>query len=123
VKRSLLDPLPRQLSTKALAALVALVVCGTGVAVVRFLESGPGPIHRPAASVRAAPATPEAQRAPRPVRPSTWISTSNSTPAGSFSSRDAGARDGYPAPRGSAPCSSSERGGAPTLYRPDAQGS
>lgn len=123
MKRSLLDPLPRQLSTKALAALVALVVCGTGVAVLRFLESGPGPIHRPAPSVRAAPAEPEAQRAPRPARPSTWISTSTPNSGGTPYGRDSGLRDASPAPGDRSPCSASGDGGAPTLYRPDAQGS
>jgi hypothetical protein len=54
VKRSLLDPLPRPLSTKALVALVALVVAGTGIAVIRFLESSPG-LQRHAPEVYAAP--------------------------------------------------------------------
>ncbi len=54
MKRSLLDPLPRQLSTPALVALVALVVCGTGVAVARYLDSDPHDL-RSSGAVHAAP--------------------------------------------------------------------
>jgi hypothetical protein len=49
MKRSLLksfDPLPHALSTKALSALVAIVVLGIGVTVARYLESSTGPAHR-----------------------------------------------------------------------------
>jgi hypothetical protein len=49
MKRSLLrsfDPLPNALSTKALSALVAIVVLGIGVTVARYLESSTGPATR-----------------------------------------------------------------------------
>lgn len=114
MKRSLLDPLPRQLSTSALAALVALVVCGTGVAVARFLESGPVPLQRAPVSVRAAAPTSGDATSPRPIRaPSRGASYSiSATPSAS----DGACR----AQANSAPCQT--RDVEPTLARPSVEG-
>lgn len=114
MKRSLLDPLPRQLSTSALAALVALVVCGTGIAVARFLDSSPGPVHRPAASVRAAAPASGDTAPPRQVRPASRgasyaISSTPTAPDGACRAQP-----------GSIPCP--VRDVAPTLARPGVEG-
>ncbi|MCY2960418.1 MAG: hypothetical protein NTY35_09665 [Planctomycetota bacterium] len=114
MKRSLLDPLPRQLSTKALAALVALVVCGTGVAVVLFLEAGPGTIRVPSASVRAAPSVSDSVRPPRSDRPTSR--------GAAFSGSDSPDAFGGSASRAAPACSTQVREDQPALYRPDVQG-
>jgi hypothetical protein len=67
--RSLLEPLPRQLSTKALALVVALVVLGTGIAVVRYLDAAAPGIAPRGSTVWAAPAVGADSAAPRALRP------------------------------------------------------
>ncbi|MBL8861338.1 MAG: hypothetical protein JNK02_04925 [Planctomycetes bacterium] len=120
MKRSLLDPLPRQLSTPALAALVALVVLGTGVAVARFLESA-------ATKVEAAPASqvlPRVEgRVPGP---------DPGQPAGPWRELSGGARRSGPAYSTGASWTEALRGcsggatpssePAPAAYRPGADG-
>jgi len=121
MKRSLLDPLPRQLSTKALAALVALVVCGTGVAVVRFLESSHQTVHGAPADVRAGSPSCEEDR---PVR----VRASTRGAAESNSSYSSGTSEAwFDASRctssgDSAPASAAHDREA-TLARPPVQGS
>lgn len=122
MKRSLLDPLPRQLSTKALAALVALVVCGTGVAVMRFLESGPGAPPRAPSAVRAAspsdePAPQHAPRAPRTARPDGR--TAGPSWTGPSSSLGDTGRCNPATTSSAAPVRDSE----PTLFEPERTGS
>lgn len=109
--RSLLDPLPRQLSTKALAALVALVVCGTGIAVLRFLETSQSPSHRPVPSVRAAEPAPSTPPPTRTSRPSTWGTAFSGSASSSV--LDAAARG--------LPCAPA-REDQPTLARPAVEG-
>jgi len=119
VKRSLLEPLPRQLSTTALAALVALVVCGTGVAVARYLESSQGPFHAAPSAVRAAPPATESN-APRPTRTSPRDTSAYSS--GAATSTDA--TDMGCSTRSASACGESPaREVQPTLYRPPGDGS
>lgn len=122
MKRSLLDPLPRPLSTTALVALVAFVVAGTGIAVGLFLESEPG-LRRANPAVEAAP--PAAERALGPDRPESlsqrWSPArpgrSAVVPSGAL-----GAGSSGPGSSGTGPAarpSASDCGGAaPTLFRP-----
>jgi hypothetical protein len=86
VNRSLLDPIPRQLSTQALAVLVALVICGTGVAVSHYLDSDPGVHKRADGVIHAAPSQSEVEWRPQaPARPSTWGGMISTTGTGSGS--------------------------------------
>lgn len=48
VLRSCLDPLPRFVSTKSLAAIVSIVLVGTAVSVFEYLESARPPVRRAA---------------------------------------------------------------------------
>lgn len=65
VLRSCLDPLPRILSTRGLAAIVALVVSGTALSVYEYLESSRVP-ERAWPKGRPAAAAPEAFRGKAP---------------------------------------------------------
>lgn len=84
MKRSLLDPLPRQLSTQALAVLVALVVCGTGIAVARYLDSDPHD-RRSTGEIHAAPAEESGNDPFRRSAPSSFSSPGSLSPPASFS--------------------------------------
>lgn len=117
MKRSLFDPLPRQISTQALAALVAVVVCGTGVAVARFLESSPGPVARPSSIQAASPS--EGPRAPRASRPGTW----GAAPAAGASIRaDTCSTEVQGQRADPSPCQGTVRDCEPTQFRPAADG-
>jgi len=129
VKRSLLDPLPRPISTPALVALVALVVCGTGVAVMRFLETAPGAARRSHGTVHAAP---EGGAAPAPeTRRDTWRAPARPITRGTLSAGGGTLRSDIrpsetttgmsEAQTRSIPCSAAET--APTLARPLSVGS
>lgn len=48
VLRSCLEPLPRFVSTKSLAAIVTIVLVGTAVSVFEYLESARPPVRRAA---------------------------------------------------------------------------
>ncbi len=123
MKRSLLDPLPRQLSTTALAALVALVVCGTGVAVARFLESSQGPLRQAPAAVRAAAPTPDGWKSPRTARPSSRGAADSSRANDSSRPSMDGFDGGCSTRATSAWGESSVRDAESTLYRPTVEGS
>jgi len=131
VKRSLLDPLPRPLSTASLVALVALVVCGTGVAVMRFLETAPGFGRGAQGTVQAAPEAESTPAAVSPragdrssVRPSVrgTLSAGGGSQRGDLNCNQAttggSTTDGATAQTRSIPCSEA----APTLAQPPSSG-
>lgn len=129
MKRSLLDPLPRPLSTPALVALVALVVCGTGVAVMRFLETAPGTGRRAHGTVQAAPeggsapaAAPQRDTWRAPARPSVrgTLSAGGGTLRSDVRCTEA-TSSGSDASTRSMPCSATEA--APTMAHPSSVGS
>jgi hypothetical protein len=129
VKRSLFDPLPRQISTKALVALVALVVFGTGISVARFLESSRTPIERAPAEVRAAPAVEPAIEGTRPQRidrPSTRdarYSSGTSSPNGTTYTDGFGRNSALGRLQRAPSCSTSIEVEEPALARPTVEGS
>ena len=119
VLRSCFDPLPRFMSMKSLACLVAMVVLGTGISVYEYLESA-RPLER--ASSPAQLAEPAAcAPAPAVAAPRTRVSSSIAPQAAEVPARKSAASSGEFPCTPSGAMASEPKPATPSVWEPVAE--
>ena len=105
--RSILDPLPRFLSTRGLATVVGMLLLGTAVSVYEYLEDSRPPARRPCCE---SPAPGRCTRANgSPIKAEARARTSGSSDA----------EETAPAPPGDSPAQPGQT--TPSVWQPDEQ--